>query len=61
MYPLKNKFYPVITPCRGAKRETKKAQSFELWKVIHARIANKEHLDPVLRQELKLLATRINA
>lgn len=39
---------------------SKKAGSYKLFLDIHARLRAKEHLDPVKRQELKLLAKKVN-
>lgn len=39
---------------------TKKRISYTLWKELHARILNKEHLDPDLAPIIKYLASKIN-
>jgi hypothetical protein len=39
---------------------SKKANSFILWKELHFKFKNKEHLDPTLRPLLKVLASQVN-
>jgi LAGLIDADG endonuclease len=39
---------------------TKKANSYKLWRELHARLIAKEHLNPNLRPLLKKLASKIN-
>ena len=41
--------------------KTKKATSLRLWKEIHSRISNKDHLDPELRKELEVMAREVNS
>jgi|SRR5690606_18899662 len=41
--------------------KTKKLNSYLLWKEIHHRITNKDHLDSELRKELILIATKVNS
>jgi len=39
---------------------TDKYISYMLWKELHLRFLNKEHLDPILRDNLKILARKVN-
>ncbi len=39
---------------------TGKSVSYKLWKELHLKLRNKEHLDPVLRDNLKILASQVN-
>lgn len=41
--------------------KTKKAFSLDLWQQINAKIVNKNHLDPLLKQELIEMATTVNS
>lgn len=39
---------------------TKKLKSYILWKDLHKKISDKQHLDPTLRFSLKVLASKVN-
>lgn len=39
---------------------TKKLKSYILWKDLHKKINDKQHLDPTLRYSLKVLASKVN-
>lgn len=39
---------------------TKKLKSYILWKNLHGRLLNKDHLNPILRESLKVLASKVN-
>jgi hypothetical protein len=40
--------------------KSKKGLSYGKFVAMHARLTNKDHLDPILREELKTLASQIN-
>ena len=42
------------------KLRSKKLKSYLLWRDLHSKILNKEHLDPTLRPSLKVLASKVN-
>jgi hypothetical protein len=42
------------------KLRTKKLKSYILWKDLHKRLINKEHLDETMRLTLKTLASKVN-
>jgi hypothetical protein len=42
------------------KLRTKKLKSYILWRNLHLKISNKEHLDSTLRPSLKVLASKVN-
>ena len=39
---------------------TKKLKSYILWRDLHSKLSNKEHLDTTLRPSLKVLASKVN-
>lgn len=39
---------------------SKKLKSYILWKNIHSKLLKKEHLNPSLRESLKVLASKVN-
>ena len=39
---------------------SKKLKSYILWKNIHSKLLNKEHLNTSLRESLKVLASKVN-
>ena len=39
---------------------SKKLKSYILWKEIHSKLLNKDHLNPSLRESLKVLASKVN-
>lgn len=39
---------------------SKKLKSYILWKYLHSKLVNKDHLDPTLRYSLKVLVSKIN-
>jgi hypothetical protein len=39
---------------------SKKLKSYILWKELHTKLLNKEHLNPGLRESLKVLASKVN-
>lgn len=39
---------------------SKKLKSYILWKDLHKKIVNKDHLNPTLRESLKVLASKVN-
>jgi hypothetical protein len=39
---------------------SKKLKSYILWKNIHSKLLNKHHLNPTLRESLKVLASKVN-
>jgi LAGLIDADG DNA endonuclease family protein len=39
---------------------SKKLKSYIIWRDLHTRLINKEHLDKSLRPSLKLLASKVN-
>jgi hypothetical protein len=43
--------YPLLTG---------KYLSYKSWKELHFKLLNKEHLDPILRDNLKILASKVN-
>lgn len=42
------------------KLRSKKLKSYLLWRDLHSKLLNKEHLDPTLRPSLKVLASKVN-
>ena len=42
------------------KLRSKKLKSYLLWRELHAKLTNKEHLDSTLRPSLKILASKVN-
>jgi len=40
--------------------KSKKLKSYILWKDLHKKIENKDHLNPTLRESLKVLASKVN-
>jgi len=40
--------------------ELKKLKSYILWKDLHKKISDKQHLVPTLRFSLKVLASKVN-
>jgi hypothetical protein len=42
------------------KLRSKKLKSYLLWRNLHFKISNKEHLDSTLRPSLKVLASKVN-
>lgn len=40
--------------------KSKKLKSYLLWKILHAKLLNKDHLDSTKRYSLKVLASKIN-
>ena len=42
------------------KLRSKKLKSYLLWRDLHFKISNKEHLDNTLRPSLKVLASKVN-
>jgi len=40
--------------------KSKKLKSYILWKDLHSKIENKNHLNPILRESLKVLASKVN-
>lgn len=39
---------------------SKKLKSYILWKDLHSKLLNKDHLNPSLRESLKVLASKVN-
>ena len=40
--------------------KSQKLKSYLLWKILHSKLLNKEHLDTTNRYSLKILASKVN-
>ncbi len=50
----------LFTYFENHKLRSKKLKSYLLWRNLHSKIFNKEHLDHTLRPSLKVLASKVN-
>nr|YP_010470466.1 LAGLIDADG endonuclease [Inonotus hispidus]UVF37954.1 LAGLIDADG endonuclease [Inonotus hispidus] len=57
----KDNCYKIYNYFNNFPLKTKKAQSLELWQKIHDKINNKDHLNPLLRQDLIEMAKKVNS
>ena len=57
----KDNCYKIYNYFKNFPLKTKKAFSLELWQKIHNKINNKEHLNPLLREELIKMGKQVNS
>ncbi len=57
----KDNCYKIYNYFKNFPLKTKKAQSLELWQKIRGKINNKDHLNPLLRQDLIEMAKKVNS
>ena len=55
-----NCFLKIFTYFDIHPLRSKKLKSYILWKEIHSKLVNKDHLNPSLRESLKVLASKVN-
>lgn len=57
----KNNCYKLYDYFKNFPLKTKKAFSLDLWQQIHAKIVNKDHLNPLLNTDLIEMAKKVNS